>query len=83
LYTTPGYARYKAFCAEGGVYDDDPDSEFIAFDSNLISGGDPDDSQETEQWYDTESFQQRDSPLSTDFNLDGPPNTTTPNVIVD
>jgi hypothetical protein len=77
LYTTPG------FCAEGGVYDDDPDSEFVAFDSNLVSDDEPDNEQETEQWYDEESFQQRDSPLSTDFNLDGPPNTTTPNVIVD
>jgi hypothetical protein len=37
LYTTPGYARYEAFCAEGGVFDDDPDSEFVAFDSNLVS----------------------------------------------
>jgi hypothetical protein len=83
LYTTPGYARYEAFCAEGGIYDDDPDSDFVVFDCNLVSDDEPDDSQETEQWYDAESFQQRDSPLSMDFNLDGPPNTTTTNVIVD
>jgi hypothetical protein len=83
LYTTLGYARYEAFCAEGGVYDDNPDSEFVAFDSNLVSDDEPDDSQENEQWYDAESFQQRDSPLSKDFDLDGPTNAATPNVIAD
>ena len=71
--TAPGYNRFRAFCAEIGTENEDP----VCYDANLVSddetfqeGGQS--QGEASQNEDQQTFQQREAPLTTDFDLDGP-----------
>jgi hypothetical protein len=84
--TAPGFTRFEAFCAEAGI--DDDDSEPVSFDTGLVSYDDFDPREEDESLDpdldDDEDFlQQRESPITTDFDLNGPAAANAPDVVVD
>jgi hypothetical protein len=79
IHTTVGFSRFEAFCAEGGVDDDDP--EPVSFDANLAT--DTEDEQEEPEWIDQEVPHQRDSTMTTDFDLNSPDSSTAPNTVED
>jgi hypothetical protein len=72
----------KEFCAERDV--DDDDSEPISFNANLVTDDTDDEVEQQEpEWIEPEFAQQRDSPLTTDFDLNGLDTSEAPNVFQD
>ena len=76
IMTAPGYNRYKAFAAE--VHDSPDDDEnplsVSAFDSNVVSEDEQEGESDTNEQEEAMSYlpDSRDSPLITDFDLNGP-----------
>ena len=74
--TAPGYNRYKAFAAEvhGSPDDDENPLSVSAFDSNVVSEDEQEGESNTDEQEEAMSYlpDSRDSPLVTDFDLNGP-----------
>lgn len=75
LRTSSGYERFEAYCTEIGVPDNDLNP--ATYPANLISDDEEDDPFDStphryEQVANQDVYSQRDEPLNTDFNLDGP-----------
>ena len=68
--TAPGFTRFNAFCARIG--DDESPEVFLTYDTGVVSDdeGDQDDDLHDDDSVDLQS--QREHPMYTDFDLDGP-----------
>ena len=87
MQSAPGYKRYSAFCSEIGEDDEDYDvQDDVAFPSESHTVTDDEqDSESDEEDEATSDYvpESRESPLTTDFDLNGPKDQDKPNVVED
>jgi hypothetical protein len=79
--TAPGYSRFNAFAAEVGDFEEAEDQ--LVYDAQVISDDEgPEDIEEQsgEGEHEEDATLQRERPLVTNFDLDGPPSTHRPAV---
>ena len=84
IYTAPGFNRHHAFCTEIDIDDDEYEPD-LAYDANTITDdeGDQLESEGDNESTTSDSPMDRQDPLFTDFNMDGPKDAPSPTVIID
>ena len=88
IYTVPGYDQHHTFCAELNM-DKDEYAPDLAYDANTIMDDEQeqleseDETQDDNESMTSDSPLDRQDPLFTDFNMDGPKDAPSPMVIID